>query len=282
MSKSSHSTASIVAGSIATAGVVAAASMWNIFRRRAPYLTNNDLLADPVGDLQVVRNLTPADREGLKEAISSSFDYLYVVKEEKSVSSDDTADETEASLGDMDAAVESFVEYVLHIAENYGHIIKSVDNGGNYQGSVCVIPPISPHLYKAYNLSAILSAKMLSSHTWRDLFSSKRYTDIDAFDDRLSRTSRPILNDCLSDQWFVLNLGVAPSASGKRLGTRMMQQVFHLAKDSPVIWNVSTATATTPVSHMMMHRKGLNAKKIMPSSPSRRKSRRNKSKLLSQ
>mmetsp|Transcript_28773 Transcript_28773/g.69609 ORF Transcript_28773/g.69609 Transcript_28773/m.69609 type:complete len:125 (+) Transcript_28773:1-375(+) len=124
---------------------------------------------------------------------------------------------------------------------------------------------------------------MLTSHSWGDLFSSKRSNDIvDATNDRLSRTSRPLLKDCLSDQWFVLNLGVAPSASGKRLGTRLMQQVFHLAKDDPVIWNISTATATTPVSHMMMHRKGLNAKKIMPSSPSRRKSRRSKSRLQSQ
>ncbi|KAL3938146.1 MAG: hypothetical protein SGBAC_006876 [Bacillariaceae sp.] len=281
MFKSSHSTASVVAGTLAATGVVAAASIWNIFRRRTPFLTNKDLLPDPVGDLQVVRKLEPADREGLKEAISSSFDYLYTVKEEKSVSSEDT-EETEASLEDMEAAVHSFVEYVLHIAENYGHIIKSVDNGGNYQGSICVIPPISPHLYKVYNLSAVMHAKLLASNSWSDLMSSTRDSSIEAFDDRLNRTSRPMLKDCLSDQWFVLNLGVVPSASGKRLGTRMMQQVFHLAKDSPVIWNVSTATANTPVSHMMMHRKGLNAKKIMPSRPSKRKSRRSKSQLLSQ
>lgn len=242
MSKSSHSTASIVAASITASGAVAALSLWNIFRRRAPLFTNKDLLPDPVGDLQVVRKLEPADREGLKETISSSFDYLYSAKEDKSVSSQDTEEtedtaDSEASLEDMEAAVDSFVEYVLHIAENYGHIIKSVDNDGNYQGSVCVIPPISRQLYKAYSFSGLMHLKMLSSTSWRDLFSSKRYNHIDAFDDRLNRTSRPILEDCLNDQWFVLNLGVAPSASGKRLGTRMMHQVFHWAKDSPVIWN---------------------------------------------
>lgn len=278
MPRSSQSTATVIVGSIAVTGAVAAASLWNIFRRRAPYLTNDDLLPDPVGDLQVVRKLTPADRQGLKLAISASFDYLYVVKEEKSVNiadSDEDTVETEPSLEDMDASVNSFVEYVLHIAENHGHIIKSADNGGNYQGSICVIPPVSQHLYKAYNLSAMIHANMFSQHSWRDLFFSKRSSEIEAFDDRLSKTSRPILRHCTSDQWFVLNLGVAPSASGKRLGTRMMQQVFHLAKDAQIIWNVSTATATTPVSHMMMHRKGLNAKKVIASSPSRkRKSRR--------
>lgn len=286
MSKSSHSTASIVAGSIAAAGVVTAASIWNVFRRRAPYLTNDDLLADTVGDLQVVRKLTPADREGLKEAINASFDCLYTVKEEKSVSSGDTEEESLHSRDDMEASVASFVDYVLHITENYGHIIKAVDNGGNYQGSVCMIPPVSRHIYKAYNLSAMMHAGMLQLHGWRDLFSSRRITDGDSFDDRIKKSNHPVLKDCLHDQWYVLNLGVAPSASGKRLGTRMMQQVFHLAKDSQVIWNISTATATTPVSYMMMHRKGLNAKKIVPSSPSRkrksRRSRRKKSQFLSQ
>ena len=48
-----------VVGGIALVGGTASASIWNVFRRRVPYLSQDDLLEDPMNDLQVVRKIEP-------------------------------------------------------------------------------------------------------------------------------------------------------------------------------------------------------------------------------
>ena len=42
------------------------------------------------------------------------------------------------------------LDWEVYYAENYGRIIKSADNDGNYPGSIFVIPPGSPSMFKAY------------------------------------------------------------------------------------------------------------------------------------
>ncbi|CAJ1959113.1 unnamed protein product [Cylindrotheca closterium] len=74
MSRSSNnSTVSIIAGSLAVTGAVAAASMWSNFRHHADHTDQKDpLIPKFIGEA-----LTPADPEKIRQVINASFDYIY-------------------------------------------------------------------------------------------------------------------------------------------------------------------------------------------------------------
>lgn len=148
MSRSTNSSLSIVAGSLAVAGAVAAASMWSNFRHQSQASDKNDALdksprlsrsdseklkqvvnasmkfvynelpAHIVGDRKV-RKRTSTEREDLvHKMINLFFNHFYMVKGDRSVSSDNT-EETEdmsvnsarESLSGMEVVEQKVINY---------------------------------------------------------------------------------------------------------------------------------------------------------------------------
>mmetsp|Transcript_36209 Transcript_36209/g.87649 ORF Transcript_36209/g.87649 Transcript_36209/m.87649 type:complete len:266 (+) Transcript_36209:36-833(+) len=215
--------ASVIVGSIALAGTAVAASIWNTFRRRTPHLTQEDLLPDPLNDdLQVVRRFTEEDSAGLKEAFGSSRDFVWILKDGDNLEGEDA--------DDMASLTSYLMDFLIYIADRYGHIIKSVDKDGKYQGSLVLIPPVKPFLYKAYEFASIAHNGKPPSFVWDDASRKARFH---AFTEREKR-HHEVMHDCIDDHWNVLILGVAPSAQGKRVGSRLLQQAIHLGGDKPL------------------------------------------------
>lgn len=216
------------------AKIAFAGSIWNVFRRRIPDLTQDDLLLhnDPVvhhhadDDLRVVRKLTEGDKLGLKAAFCTSPHFIWLLKGDDKLKG-------EEDFRKMASVTSYLMDFIIYLAENYGHIIKSVDEDGNYQGSIVLIPPVTPLLYKAYAFQAMMRIGKPPSCLWDDAGRRARFS---AFSD-IDRYHHDVMQDCIDDHWYVLNLGVAPSAQGKRVGTRLLQQAIHLAGDKPLFLN---------------------------------------------
>ena len=207
---------------IALAGTALAATVWNVLRRQIPDLTQNDLLPDPTNDLQVVRKLTEKDKAGIKEAFRNSADFVWIVKDGEKLTEDDA--------DDMAATTSYLVDFIIYLSENYGYLIKSVDKDGNFQGILGLIPPVSSFHYKAYNFAALSHLGTPPSCIWNDVGRKARFH---AFGETEKR-HHEVMNDCVDSHYYLHMLAVAPSAQGKRVGTRLIQQAIHLAGDKPL------------------------------------------------
>eukprot|EP00543_Licmophora_paradoxa_P006695 CAMPEP_0202443792 /NCGR_PEP_ID=MMETSP1360-20130828/2970_1 /ASSEMBLY_ACC=CAM_ASM_000848 /TAXON_ID=515479 /ORGANISM="Licmophora paradoxa, Strain CCMP2313" /LENGTH=264 /DNA_ID=CAMNT_0049059581 /DNA_START=145 /DNA_END=939 /DNA_ORIENTATION=+ len=214
--------AAIIVGGIVLAGAAATGAVKNLLRRRIPDLAQDDLLPDPTNDLKVIRNFTEQDKAGLKAAFGDSPDFIWILKDGAKLEKEDASD--------MESGTSYLMDFVFYLAENYGHIIKSVDKGGNFQGSIVLVPPVTPFHYKAYTFAAMAHCGKPPPALWGD---ANRKARFDAFAD-ISGPHHEAMHDCLDDHWYLLNLGVSPSAQGKRVGTRLLKQAIHLAGDKPL------------------------------------------------
>jgi len=206
-------------------------AVWNhLFRRRMPNLTQDDLLPDPMNDLQVVRKLREEDKASLKESFGTSPDFVWVLKD-----GDKLEEENDDDADDLAIITSYMMDFVISIGENYGHIIKSVDKDGKYQGSIMLIPPVTTLRYTAYTLAAMAHVGRPPLVLRND---AGRMDRLNAFGE-VEKHHHEIMHDCIDDHWHVLNLGVAPSAQGKRVGTRLLQQAIHLAGDKPLFFGLS-------------------------------------------
>jgi len=210
----------IIVGGVA---VVVAASLWNLLRRRIPDLTQDDLLEDPTNDLQVVRKLTEEDRAGMREAFKTSEDFIWILKDGDELQEEDA--------DDMAAATSYLVDFMIWIGENYGYIIKSADKDGKFQGAMIIFPPIPSFRFTACMVAGLPKMGLPPSAIWND---AGRKARLFAYADDAERYHHEAMKDCINDHWMLLLIGVAPSAQGKRVGTRLLQQVFHLAGDKPL------------------------------------------------
>lgn len=222
-SASPTSTTAAIVGGVALAGTALIASLWNLFRRRIPDLTQEDLLPDPTNDLKTVRKLTEEDKAGIREAFGKSPDFVWILKDGDKLAEDDA--------DDMATTTSFLVDFIIHIGENYGHIIKSADKDGNFQGAIILIPPVSTFLFQAYTVAAMVHSGKPPSLIWDDADRKARFQ---AFDGDMKKYHHEVMHDCMDDHWYVQLLGVAPSAQGKRVGTRLLQQAIHLAGDKPL------------------------------------------------
>jgi hypothetical protein len=142
----------VIIGGLVIASTFLAGTAWIVLQRRQPYLTEDALLSDAsnsTNHLLVLRRSTEADRAALKQVFAKSPDFVWIHNNGNPLSEND-----EAPLAEQ---VSYMMEFVFQIAESYGHIIKSVDKDGNYQGSTCLIPAVSPSLCNAYEIKAIVT-----------------------------------------------------------------------------------------------------------------------------
>jgi hypothetical protein len=131
----------VIIGGLVIASTVLAGTAWIVLRRRQPYLTEDALLSDAsnsTNHLLLLRRFKEADRAALKQVFAKSPNFVWIHNNGNPLSIND-----EAPLAEQ---VSYMVEFVFQMAESYGHIIESVDKDGNYQGSICLIPPVSPSL----------------------------------------------------------------------------------------------------------------------------------------
>ncbi|KAL3937812.1 MAG: hypothetical protein SGBAC_007159 [Bacillariaceae sp.] len=169
--------------------------------------------------------MTENDKAGLKEAFDSSPYLVWILKGDNNNKLLDKED-----ANDMTALTSYRMDFVIYLGETYGHIIKSVDNNDKFQGAVILLPPVSTFLFQqAYMRKAILHNGMPPSCIWNDPSRKARYQ---AFGDAMTKHHREVMHDCMEDHWYILILGVAPSAQGKQVGTRLLQQAIHLANNN--------------------------------------------------
>lgn len=204
------------------------ASCWFVFRRRWPYLCEDEeelVLSTnhKNGDaLKVVRKFGAADIAALKQSFANSPDFLWIYNTGIPLA---TANDSE----ELAIQVSYLMDFVIYMAECYGHIIQSVDKEGNYQGSICLMPPVSHHLYKAYELRVIYTRMGIPpSVIWNH---PKRRARFDAFV-QMAEHHHDVMKDVC--HWYVVNLGVAETAQGKGVGSQLLEQANHLAKDVPL------------------------------------------------
>jgi ribosomal protein S18 acetylase RimI-like enzyme len=217
-------------GGLITAAGAAAACWKNVFRRRDVDLTDADLMPEDPSitkntKMTVVRKLTSVDRAALKQAFAESPEFVWIYSGKSNVQLLDPT-----ALKKLEEQNSYMMEFVILLAESYGHIIKCVDNeSGTYQGSICLIPPVSSSLYMAYMLKTMLGVGKPPSAITEDAVRNARFK---SFGQTIEQ-HHDVMKDA-HKHWYVLVLGVGVSAQGKRVGTRLLQQAAYLAGDLPV------------------------------------------------
>ena len=203
-----------------------ATTIWNLVWRREPYLSPKDLLNTNNDlkhiNLKVVRKISAAARQGIKDAFWKSPDFLWMIKGSEAFTDDDIP-----ALKDL---MTYLIEYVMCMGETYGHIIKSMDDDGNFQGCMILIPPTPAFRQKLQSIPPILHTGKPPSSIWNH---PGRKARLNAFG-QVDHHHHETMKDCMDSHWYLLTLAVAPSAQGKKVGSRLLQQAFHLAGNLPI------------------------------------------------
>ena len=216
--------------SLTLGGVLVVLGTWNVFRRRIPHFSDEDLLHEDFvvaqdTKMQIVHKLSDRDRDKLKKAFALGDDFLWIYNLGQPL--DDSLDKERYAQ-----QVSYMMEFIIQIAESYGHVMTCTDKEGNYLGAMCLIPPVHHMLYKAYMIKTAIAGLGQPPEVVRN--DPERNARFAAFEQTLEHHEDVMKGKYADNHWYVQTLGVAVSAQGKRVGSRLLKQAVHLAGDVPI------------------------------------------------
>ena len=208
---------------------------WNIFRRTTPHLSNEDLLHEDTAvaqdtKMQIVHKLSDEDRDELKKAFAKGEDFLWIYNLGQPLGDD--SDDCSLDKEQYAQQVSYMMEFLIQIAESFGHIIKCTDKEGNYLGAICLMPPVHHRLCRAYMMKTAITGLGQPPEIVRN--DPERYARFSSFEQTLEHHEDVMKGEYADNHWYVQTLGVAVSAQGKRVGSRLLKQAVHLAGDLPI------------------------------------------------